>query len=106
MDAGKLNRRITIQRREVKRTASGQRVGDWVDYCTVWAQIQCTDSKTVDSDGVVVHEGIYKFFIRWRTGITAEMRVLYGDRVFELTGPPADWKDERSGLTLLAREII
>ena len=55
---------------------------------------------------MVIHEGLYKFFIRWRQDITAEMRVKYGGRIFELTGPPADWKDQRSGLTLITRELM
>lgn len=106
MDAGKLNKRITIQRREKKSDASGQKLGDWVDVCTVWAQVKCTDSKVVSADGVVQHEGLYRFYIRWRTGITAEMRVIWQERIFELVGPPADWESERTGLTLLAKELM
>lgn len=106
MEAWKLRHKIVIQKRSLTRTAAGQRVGEWVDFATVWAQIQCTDSKSVDSDGVIQHEGLYKFFIRWRKGITAEMRILWDGRTFELTGPPVDWKTERRGLTLLARELM
>lgn len=106
MDAGKLSKRITIQRREKTRNPSGQTVGMWKDVCTVWADVQCTDSKTVDSNGAIQHEGLYRFHIRWRSGITAEMRVLWQGRVFSLVGPPADWKGEKTGLTLLAKELI
>lgn len=106
MNAGKLRERITIQQRAKKQNPSGQVVGEWVDVCTVWAQVKCTNSKTVDSSGVVQHEGIYRFYIRWRPGITAEMRVLWQGRAFELTGPPADWDSEKSGLTLLAKERV
>lgn len=106
MEAGRLNKRITIQRREKTRNPSGQTVGEWKDVCTVWAEVNCTDSKAVDANGAIQHEGLYRFYIRWRPGITAEMRVLWNGRTFSLVGPPADWKGEKAGLTLLAKELV
>ena len=104
MRAGKLNRRITLQRREDVRQPSGQKKPEWVDWKTVWAQMKCTDGKTADSTGAIQHEGIYRFYIRRIPGIRADMRVFYRGRVFTLTGPPIDWEDEK-GLTLLAKEL-
>lgn len=106
MEAGKLKKRITLQRQNKQRDASGQVVGIWEDFAHIWAEMKCTDSTTVDSRGAVQHEGLYKFFIRWRGDITADMRVCYQGRTFELTGPPADWSGERVGLTLLTRELV
>jgi SPP1 family predicted phage head-tail adaptor len=106
MQAGRLNKRITIQRQQKIQKPSGQLIGEWVDVCTIWAEVNCTDSKAVDSNGVIQHEGLYRFFIRWRTGITADMRVQWDGRIFELTGPPADWKGERIGLTLITKELV
>lgn len=106
MEAGRLNKRITIQRREKTRNPSGQTVGEWKDVCTVWAEVNCTDSKAVDANGAIQHEGLYRFYIRWRPGITAEMRVVWQGRVFLLVGPPADWKGEKAGLTLLTKELV
>ena len=106
MEAGRLNKRITIQRQEKVRKPSGQVVGEWKDVCTVWAEVNCTDSKAVDSNGAIQHEGLYRFYIRWRRGITAEMRVVWDGRIFTLVGPPADWKGEKVGLTLLTKELV
>ena len=112
MEAGRLNHRITIQRQEKGRSKSNQVVSEWVDHLTLWAEVQCTDSKTVSADGAIQHEGLYRFYIRHTPGITAEMRIKYGkkadgsDRIFILTGPPADWKGEKIGLTLLAKELV
>ena len=112
VEAGRLNHRITIQKKAKARGASGQQKDTWVDFCKVWAEIQCTDSKAVDAEGAIQHEGLYKFYIRYRRGITAEMRILWDDgsgespRVFTLTGPPADWKGEKIGLTLIAKELV
>lgn len=106
MEAGKLNKRITIQKLVPKASASGQQGGDWVDVATVWAQVKCTSSRAISDDGVVQHEATYKFYIRRRKGITAQMRILWDDRTFHLVGPPVDWADERTGLTLVTKELV
>ena len=106
MNAGKLTERITIQKREETRLPSGQIVGEWSNVCTVWAEVNCTDSKAVDESGVIHHEGLFRFYIRYRTDLTAEMRVLWKNRTFTLVGPPADWKTEREGLTLITKELV
>lgn len=106
MKAGKLNQRITIQREEKITTASNQQVGEWVDVCEIWAQVKCTDSGIIDSNGFVQHEATYKFYIRRREDITAQMRVKWKGRIFNLVGPPIDWNNERTGLTLIAKELV
>ena len=112
MEAGKLKHRITVQRPEKTRSATGQMMPGWADVCTVWAEIQCTDSKAVDGEGAIQHEGLYRIYIRYRPGITAEMRVLYhdpdtdADRIFLLIGPPVNWSGEKTGLTLLTKELV
>lgn len=106
MKAGKLNQRIVIQREEKKTTASNQQVGEWVDVCEIWAQVKCTDSGVIDGNGFVQHEATYKFYIRRREDITAQMRVKWKGRIFNLVGPPIDWKEERTGLTLITKELV
>lgn len=106
MEAGKLNKRITIQRRETSRTPGGQNVGKWVDDVTVWADVVCTDSKAADADGVIRHEGLYRFRIRWRQLPSTDLRVIWGKRTFLPVGPPVDWEGQRVGLTLLTKELI
>lgn len=107
MEAAKLRHRITIQRPKQGRTPSGQVIADgWEDVCSIWAQVKCTTAHAVNAEGVIVYEGLYKFFIRWRPGLTAGMRVKWGKRIFELTAPPADWESEHVGLTLITRELV
>ena len=112
MEAGRLNHRITIQKNVKTRNSAGQPVETWEDFCQVWAEVQCTKVTAVDAEGAIQHEGLYKFYIRHRRGITAEMRILWDDgyaespRIFTLVGPPADWKGERIGLTLTAKELV
>lgn len=107
MQAGKLNQRIIIQEQQTKVNPSGQKVpGDWVDKYSLWAQVKTTDSGTVMEDGVIQHVVTVKFYIRKRRGITAQMRIKWADRTFQLEGPPIDWHDDRAGMTLIGKELI
>lgn len=106
MKAGKLRERITIQKQVKKTAASNQQIGEWEDVCKIWAEVKCTDSGIIDGDGFVQHEATYKFYIRRRDGITAQMRVKWQDRIFQLVGPPVDWTNERTGLTLITKELV
>lgn len=106
MEAGKLNSRITIQKEIRRATASNQQVGEWVDMCTIWAQVRCTSSTAIDDNGIVQHASTYKFYIRRREGITAQMRVKWKGRIFLLQGPPIDWNNDPTGLTLITKELV
>ena len=109
MEAGKLNKKITIQKPVKTKSRMGQEVTEWQTVCTTWSDMICTDSKAATQDGVIVHEGLYRFRIRWQRGLTAEMRVIFKDgdteRIFPLAGPPANWEGNRDGLTLLCKEL-
>lgn len=106
MKAGRLRERITIQREVKKATAANQQVGEWVDVCEIWAEVKSIDVRTVDGNGFVQHESTFKFYIRRRDDISAQMRVKWKNRTFALVGPPVDWVNERNGLTLITKELV
>lgn len=106
MKAGKLRERITIQKEVKQTTAANQKIGEWVDVCEIWAEAKCTSSSVIDGDGFVVHAAVWKFYIRRRDDITAQMRVKWKNRIFVLEGPPIDWSGERNGLTLITKELV
>ena len=106
MKAGRLRERILIQKEVKQTTSANQKIGDWVDVCEVWAEAKCTSSSAVNGDGFVVHTSVWKFFIRRRDDITAQMRVKWKDRIFVLEGAPVDWSGERNGMTLVTKELI
>lgn len=105
MKAGMLRERITIQKEITKTTETNQKIGQWVDVCTIWAQARCTSSDLQDGDGFHVHTTVWKFYIRRRNDIRAGMRVKWKDRYFLLQGAPVDWAQERNGLTLITTEV-
>lgn len=107
MEAGKMRERIQFLRfvpdRDTK--TNQQTKGQYVPAFSCWADVKCTQSAVQDLSGALVYTAVYKFYIRRRDGIAPNMRILWKGREFTLTGPPVDWKSERTGLTLVAREV-
>lgn len=84
MEAGKLNRRATIQRREAGEDTYGQPSSAWVDVATVWAAIEDIKGRqffAAQADQSQVHT---KITIRYIAGIEATMRVLHGAVVYDI----------------------
>lgn len=105
LQAGDLNKRITLLCPFFETSETGQRVKMWRETCKLWAQIQSVDNKTATGDGTIVHNSEYKFYVRRRKGITDEMRISWDGRTFELTGAPLDWQSDQRWLTLVCREV-
>lgn len=106
MNVGKLKQRITLERFVPDASASNQKnKGHYEPAFKVWSEVKITQSAIKTSDGAMYFETIGKFYIRRRNDIEPNMRIIWGDRTFELTGPPIDWVTEDSGLTLQAREV-
>jgi SPP1 family predicted phage head-tail adaptor len=87
MRSGPLNRRITIQRRANGQLADGQPVDTWQDVATVWANIGGRTGLraiTTAQDGVPSSVAQYSFRIRYRTDITADMRVFWAGQPYAI----------------------
>ena len=106
MNVGKLNQRISLEKFVPDTSASNQKnKGHYEPAFKVWAEVKITQSAIRDSDGALYYETIGKFYIRRRNDIQPDMRIIWENRIFELTGPPIDWVTEDAGLTLQAREV-
>lgn len=107
MQAERLTKRITLQRFVPEPSETRQKTkGTYVDAFTVWAEVLCTQSTTAVDGGLILYETVYKFNIRKRDDILPNMRIRWGKRIFNLTGAPVDWKKEKGGITLLAKEVL
>lgn len=84
MQAGKLDRRITLQRLTDGVDEIGQPVQAWANVSNVWANVRYLSGiQTIKSDALV---SIAKasIRIRRRTDVVAGMRALLGSTVFEI----------------------
>jgi SPP1 family predicted phage head-tail adaptor len=84
MEAGKLNRRVTIKELTDGQDEIGQPVQTWTDVATVWAHIRHlsgVETIKADADTSSVKSAIR---IRRRAGVDAGMRVYLGAVVYEI----------------------
>lgn len=77
MEPGRLNRRVVIQQHTAGSDASGQPLVAWSDVATVWADIQYLKGIEQIKADAVTSAAKVSIRIRWRTDVTATMRVLY-----------------------------
>jgi len=90
MEAGNLNRKITIQRRSQGQDDAGQPIDSWEDFAKPWAWVKtqsgvsASKSMTDAQDGVARSIVAYSFRIRYRPSVTDDMRVVYGGMTFAI----------------------
>lgn len=91
IDAGKLDQRIRIERPVADNSLDGAGSGTWALVDEVWAEVQdllpSRDEKV--TQGISVASRRARVRIRYREGITSEMRVVHGARVMQIIGGPS-----------------
>ncbi len=101
---GQMRQRIALQVRTVTRV-EGIPEENWATVATVWAAVADLSGKEYFQAGAMQSEVTTRIKIRYRTGITPSMRVLYGSRVFQILSVID--KDERHHvIELTCKEVI
>jgi SPP1 family predicted phage head-tail adaptor len=105
IEAGKLDRRIRFERPVRDDSFDGAGSGTWEEVITVWAQVQDVRPSRGERVADVVNLGSRpaKIVIRWRPGITADMRIVHGDRVMQIVSGPAEL-GRREALEMMCEE--
>jgi SPP1 family predicted phage head-tail adaptor len=65
MDAGILDRRVTIDRNVTTQDSSGDPVADWQEVATVWAKITPLTGREGDIDGSILAEADTRIRLRY-----------------------------------------
>jgi len=98
-----LNKRITIQ--SPTRTADG--MGGWTEawstLATVWAAVWPVSAKEILQGGQTSMELTHRIRIRYRDGVLASQRILYGTRYLSIIGI-INPSERREWLDLLCKE--
>lgn len=106
MRAGELRHKITIQElvEQVDEYGTPTGTSTWQDVCTVWAAIEPIQGR----EYVLLHstqsELSARIRIRYRSGIKPAMRVVYGDRVFDIQAV-IDTQERHIELQLMCIEV-
>lgn len=104
MKLGRMRHLIEIQRRAlVQDPATGEMVGQaWVKFAKVYSSIEPLSTREFVEAQANQSEFTARIVIRYRPGVLDTMRVLHGDTVYAIKGPPlADKESGREYLTLM-----
>ena len=102
---GQLDRRITIQRASRTRNAVGELIDTWSTFAEAWAyKRDVRAGQRVAADQVVADIDTV-FTIRYRAGVTPDMRVAYGGLVYDIKGVAELGRREWQELSCTARVV-
>lgn len=90
MQAGRLNRRCTLQTPSTAQDELGQPIPGWTDVATVWADIRMRSGLESVKAGAVVSTVQASVRIRYRSGVTAGMRLIHNLQVYEILAVQPD----------------
>lgn len=102
INAGRLDRQITIEQRTDTRTASGAVSSTWSTYVTAYAQVAYTGGKEFAAAKAIHSETDAVFIVRSGGAITNRMRVNYQSRYFDILA--VDDLSDRDKVRLICRE--
>ena len=105
MEAGKLNRRITIQRKTVTPDSYNQPIETWKDEFSIWAQVISSGGREYYAAQKLNASTEIVFSIRYTTGVTPTDRIKYGSRVFEILSVN-DVDGMREELRVSTKEVV
>ena len=78
LNAGALDRRITLSHRVLARNSQGEQVPTWPEiYATVWAQKIEMSGREFFAAGGILAEGSTRFRIRYRTDVVLTDRLNF-----------------------------
>ncbi|WP_448028172.1 phage head closure protein [Brevibacillus borstelensis] len=99
LTASDLNRRITIQKKEMVLDPEGTPVEEtWVDIATLWAARNPLSARDFFAAAAVNAEKAVKYRIRYRRGILADMRLVdkHDGTTYEIKGVLDDYHGDRT----------
>jgi SPP1 family predicted phage head-tail adaptor len=89
LPAGKLNRRVLIQRKSRQKDAAGQTIDVWLDHARVWANFKTITGSAFShqefiAGDVEVGPVTTSVRIRFRTDIETDMRLVYDGKIYDI----------------------
>ncbi len=82
--AGRLDRRIRLERRHEEIDDSGQAVTIWLPLAEVWARVEPLGGREGFGKQQFVATGDLRFTIRWRGDVTPLHRVVHEERAYDV----------------------
>lgn len=84
MQAGRLNRRCTLQAPGTTQDELGQPIPGWTDFATVWGDIRMRSGLESIKAGAPVSVVAASIRIRYLPGVNAGMRVVHNLQAYDI----------------------
>lgn len=104
MQAGRLRHRITIQEPVVARNGFNEAITTWSNVATVWASVEPISGREFFAAEHVQSEITHRVRLRYRPGVTSEMRVSFGGRYLQIESV-IDVRERNAEMQLMCREM-
>lgn len=104
MRAGNLRHVITIQEKTLTSDGMGGNTEAWATFAIVRAAIWPVSAKERVSNQQLEHEITHKIRVRYFSGVTAAMRVVFDSRTFEILSI-VNWEERNITLDLICEEV-
>ncbi len=105
MKIGKLRHRVKIQAYTAGRDSFGSEEPVWTDVATVWASVTPVSGKEYFASAQVNTEISTKITMRYISGITPKMRVVFDARIFEIISV-LNFEERGIELNLMCKESV
>jgi SPP1 family predicted phage head-tail adaptor len=103
MDAGRLNRKITIQQASTAQDAYGQPVVGFTTLATVWAAVEPLTGGLLFAAKQAQSQVTVKVTIRYLATVTTAMQVAYGSHVYAIDAI-IDFESRHETMELMCKE--
>lgn len=106
MRIGPMRKRVAIQTATRPRDDYGEPIPSWSTDATVWASIEPLNGRELVSAQQQHAETTHRVRMRFQPGttVTAQKRLLFGSRIFEIISV-INHKEKKRMLELLCKEI-
>lgn len=102
---GQMRQRVTIQSVTQTPNGSGGFFESWGTFTTVWASIEPVTAAQKFGYMQLSHEVTHKIIVRFFSGLTSAMRILYGTRIFAVQSY-RDFEERNRFLEIMAKEGV
>lgn len=109
INAGKYRHIVTFQRLTENQNTYGEKAknldANWLFAFKARVGIYPISGKEILTEEVRKGEITHKILMRYTKNVDSSMRILFGNRIFEIVSPPINFQEMNLEMQLLCREI-
>jgi SPP1 family predicted phage head-tail adaptor len=96
--------RISLQQKLITKDPEGIPIENWQNISTIWAAVEPLRGREYFQAAAVQSQNMIRFTIRYRKGITSEIRILYDSKLYDIQSI-IDVEGRHQQLELMAKEV-